>query len=126
MNKSSIKNNYFSKIIKHHKNNHRVFSSLDNFTYSLNCRYKILLISRIINYYGQKNQLLTKLIDDFFELHSIFDDFDDLNILIDQIFYNEMFQFNRLENPLIEEEILKYKPIFLTFAVPPLTITLFL
>lgn len=112
MNHSNTINSYFSKIIKHHKNNLKVFSSIDNFSYASDCRSKILLISKIISYYGKENQLLTKLINDFLDLHSIFDDFNDINTLIEQIFCTEIFEFNRLENPLVEEEILKYKPIF--------------
>lgn len=113
MSEPLIINNYFSKIVKHHKNNLKVFSSVDNFLYSANSKQKVLLISKIIDYYGIKDELLTKLFNDFFELHSIIDDFEYINILIERIFNLEISEFKEIDRIEIEENILKYKPIFI-------------
>lgn len=63
--KLEMVNDYFSKIVKYHKNNLKVFSSINNYTYTSNSKEKIKLISKIIAYYDEKRYLTTKLIDDF-------------------------------------------------------------
>lgn len=113
MSEALIINNYFSKIIKHHKNNLKVFSTVDNFLYSVNSKQKILLIFRIINYYGIKDEVLIKLIDDFFQLHLIIDNFEYINILIERIFNSEVIEFKVLNKVDTEKNILNYKPIFI-------------
>lgn len=112
--KLEIINNYFTKIIKYHKNNLRVFSSVSNYLYTPNSKNKIVFISKIISYYKKEDKLVTKLIDDFLELQRAFESFYNIEIFKNDIFRENLSQFNRNDMVEIEEHILKYKPIILT------------
>lgn len=114
MDKFEMINNYFSKIVKYHKNNLKVFTSIDDFIFTSNSKNKILLILKIIKYYDKKDELLRKIIDDFLELHDLFDTFDNINIFKKEIFSEKNITFSELENIEIKEYILKYKVVFLS------------
>ena len=98
MDKFEMINNYFSKIVKYHKNNLKVFTSIDDFIFTSNSKNKILLILKIIKYYDKKDELLRKIIDDFLELHDLFDTFDNINIFKKEIFSEKNITFSELEN----------------------------
>jgi hypothetical protein len=111
--KLEIVNDYFSKIIKYHKNNLKVFSSINNYTFTSNSKEKIKLISKIIDYYDKKDVLTIKLIDDFLELHKIFDTFYNVDIFKKKIF-GEKNSYDKNETLEIEDQILKYESVFLS------------
>lgn len=114
MDKFEMINSYFSQIVKYHKNNLKVFTSIDDFIFTADSKNKILLILKIIEYYDKKDELLTKITDDFFELHDLFDSFDNVNIFKKEIFSEKNITFSELENIEIKEYILKYKVVFLS------------
>ena len=111
--KLEIVNEYFSKIVKYHKNNLKVFSSINNYTFTSNSKEKIKLISKIISYYDKRDILTIKLIDDFLELHKIFDTFYNVDIFKKKIF-GEKNSYDKNETLEIEDQILKYESVFLS------------
>lgn len=111
--KLEMVNDYFSKIVKYHKNNLKVFSSINNYTYTSNSKEKIKLISKIIAYYDKRDILTIKLIDDFLELHKIFDTFYNVDIFKKKIF-GEKSSYDKNETLEIEDQILKYESVFLS------------
>lgn len=112
--KFEVINNYFTKIVKYHKNNLKVFSSVNNYLYTPNSKNKIVFISKIISYYKKEDKLVMKLINDFLELQKAIESFYNIEILKKDIFKENLPQFNQKDIFEIEEHILKYKPILLS------------